>query len=370
MMIEELTEYFRNINRTFYAGHPDLNDRLLVIGAGLPPELIYSADPEAVWILSGSPEDARECDTVPKDADDLSRSVFGLLSGNAVPKAVVMLISDDNSRKLACELRRSIPVITADMPAMYQSADVCGYWEKSLVRLFEQLNSVIRIRRGNVRGAAAFMNSVRKQVKLLAEESRCHPDAVSFRNVMEIVNSLYYASDRTQWLSKLEQLTAALHQQKLPEQLPSAPSVILAGSPIYYPNHKIPDLLEETDIHLLGCLSPVMQTYFDQEIKMRKNDYTQFYSIIRQSMKNIILSEYLETNYVMQKLEEEISLTKPDGVIFHVIRGRKTEDADAVHYEKLCEKKGISYFKIETDYQKNDIEQLRLRLEAFREILV
>ena len=107
-----------------------------------------------------------------------------------------------------------------------------------------------------------------------------------------------------------------------------------------------------------------------KEMKKKKTDYSQFYSIIKNSIGNITLSGYLETDYTINRLKDEIDATRPNGVIFHVIRGRKTEDADSVNYDKLCEKCGISYFKIETDYQENDIEQLRLRIEAFREILV
>lgn len=373
-MTEKFTEYFEETVGKFVDGKINFEGRLAVIGAGLPPELIYCFDSSPLWILSGTPAEARECDTVPKDADDLSRSVFGMLkSGRCEPekfRAAVILISDDNSRKLACELKEKCKVITVDMPAMYQAYDMNGYWQKSLSFMYEELKKVCGIKRGSVKGAVSFMNSVRKQVKKLVSLSRKHPDIIGYETVMTVVNSLYCTDNKEEWLERLTGLNEYLAASEEKEIKRNIPGIILAGSPVYYPNHKILRLLKETDIRLLGCIDPVMQPYFDDEMKTRKTDYAEFYSVIRNSIGNIVLSGYLETDYAITKLKEEIEKTKPDGVIFHVIRGRKTEDADSVLFEKLCENKGISYFKIETDYQENDIEQLRLRIEAFREILV
>ena len=373
-MTEEMTAYFRSINERFYREKIECKGRIAVIGAGLPPELIYCFDNSPLWILSGTPTEARECDNIPKDADDLSRSVFGLLRSDRINiedlEAAVILIDDDNSRKLACELREKCRVITVDMPAMYQSDDVNGYWQKSLYGLFEQLKKTVGIKRGSIRRAVSFMNRAREQVRRLVALSRKNPDLIEHGDIMVVVNSLYCCRNKDEWLEKLTALNDSFSDMEENTAVSSDPGVILVGSPVFYPNHKVIRLFRETNIRLLSCIDPVMQIYFDKEMKKKKTDYSQFYSIIKNSIGNITLSGYLETDYTINRLKDEIDATRPNGVIFHVIRGRKTEDADSVNYEKLCEKCGISYFKIETDYQENDIEQLRLRIEAFREILV
>lgn len=369
-----MTEYFHNVIEDFYSGSIDCKGRIAVIGAGLPPELIYSFDSAPIWILSGSPADARSCDTVPKDADDMSRSIIGMLSSGRIDikklAAMIVLISDDNSRKLALEMSALCRVITVDLPAMYQSSDRDGYWRKSVMRLYEQLNTVCRIKRGSLRGAVDFANNARRQIRRLVSEAEKRPSVISFSECLTVINSLYCSRCKEEWLGQLTAMNDILQYMKPDYEQPDDPGIMLIGSPVYYPNHKLLKLFSETGLNLKGTVSPMMQLCFDAEMKKRRTDFTQLCTISDRSIRNLVLSEYLGTDYVSARLADEIERIRPKGVVFHVIRGRKTEDADSQRFEKQCEYRGISYFKIETDYQENDIEQLRLRLEAFREILV
>lgn len=369
-----MTDYFHNVIGDFFSESIDCEGRIAVIGAGLPPELIYCADSAPIWILSGSPADARGCDTVPKDADDMSRSIIGLLSSGRLNieklAAMIVLISDDNSRKLAFEMSEHCRVITVDLPAMYQASDRDGYWRKSVLRLYDELDSIRSIKRGSIRGAVDFTNSARRQISRLVSEAERHPSVISFSECLTVVNSLFCSHCKEEWLRQLTALNDILQYMKPDEDHPTDPDILLIGSPVYYPNHKLLRLFSETGLRLRGTLSPVMQLFFDDEMKKRRTDFTQLCTIGERSIGNIVLSEYLGTDYVSGRLADELERIRPKGVVFHVIRGRKTEDADSQRFERQCEYRGISFFKIETDYQENDIEQLRLRLEAFREILV
>ncbi len=58
-----------------------------------------------------------------------------------------------------------------------------------------------------------------------------------------------------------------------------------------------------------------------------------------------------------------------EGVVFHILKGQIEYDFELLRYEKIFEKAGIPVFRLETDYQYQDIEQLRIRMEAFAEML-
>ena len=59
-----------------------------------------------------------------------------------------------------------------------------------------------------------------------------------------------------------------------------------------------------------------------------------------------------------------------EGVIYHVLKGQIEYDFELDRFETMLSTYGIPVFRLETDYQYQDVEQLRIRMEAFSEMLV
>lgn len=57
-------------------------------------------------------------------------------------------------------------------------------------------------------------------------------------------------------------------------------------------------------------------------------------------------------------------------MVFHVLKGQVEPDFELAYFENYFAELDIPTFRLETDYQYQDIEQLRIRMEAFREMLV
>ena len=60
---------------------------------------------------------------------------------------------------------------------------------------------------------------------------------------------------------------------------------------------------------------------------------------------------------------------QPDGIVCHILKGQIEYDFELPMIEKAAEEAGIPVFRLETDYQYQDMEQLRIRMEAFGEML-
>ena len=58
-----------------------------------------------------------------------------------------------------------------------------------------------------------------------------------------------------------------------------------------------------------------------------------------------------------------------EGVVYHVLKGQIEYDFELPRFEELFANHGIPVFRLETDYQYQDVEQLRIRMEAFSEML-
>ena len=58
-----------------------------------------------------------------------------------------------------------------------------------------------------------------------------------------------------------------------------------------------------------------------------------------------------------------------EGVVCHILKGQIEPDFELSWFEELFEQADIPVFRLETDYQYQDVEQLRIRMEAFSEML-
>ena len=57
------------------------------------------------------------------------------------------------------------------------------------------------------------------------------------------------------------------------------------------------------------------------------------------------------------------------GIVYHLLKGCHPYDIESFHFEKVFKENGFHFMKIETDYSKEDRENILCRLEAFRETL-
>jgi len=78
---------------------------------------------------------------------------------------------------------------------------------------------------------------------------------------------------------------------------------------------------------------------------------------------------YLKNDVMRRRVRALGASGQIDGVVFHVLKGQIGQDFELAYYEELMEKYAIPVFRLETDYQYQDVEQLRIRMEAFTEML-
>lgn len=76
------------------------------------------------------------------------------------------------------------------------------------------------------------------------------------------------------------------------------------------------------------------------------------------------------SNDSMYKLAVKMVLEQRiEGIVYHVLKGQIEYDFELGRLEETFEKMDVPVFRLETDYNYQDVEQLRIRLEAFSEVL-
>ena len=78
---------------------------------------------------------------------------------------------------------------------------------------------------------------------------------------------------------------------------------------------------------------------------------------------------YVKNDSLYRQIVKLVSENQIDGVVYHVLKGQIEYDFELGRFEKLFENMDIPVFRLETDYNYQDVEQLRIRLEAFSEVL-
>lgn len=71
----------------------------------------------------------------------------------------------------------------------------------------------------------------------------------------------------------------------------------------------------------------------------------------------------------LYNIEERLRFTGAEGIIYHVLRGCTPYDYEFHAVEELADRLGIPILRVETDFSTEDVEQVRIRLEAFCEII-
>ena len=151
----------------------------------------------------------------------------------------------------------------------------------------------------------------------------------------------------------------------------ACPSVALwICPPIYFPNYKIPFLIEDAGLSIRSFMD--LSTIRQEELMSAKSLRTTaqaVHALAVSSLAHDASAAYTCNDALRAAIYREIRSGQIDGIIFHILKGQIEYDFEMTRMEEMFEYYDIPVFRLETDYQDHDIEQLRIRLEAFREML-
>lgn len=171
-----------------------------------------------------------------------------------------------------------------------------------------------------------------------------------------------------EWTSRLSALNARIRKTPEGKAASGKARVFLAGSPIYFPNYKIPFLAQETGFQIVGCADYTTLKLLSGSFH-GKEESMSFRDVLKEKYYADCSPAYPNNDAYFDAIRRMLVQKKPDGVIYHVLKGQIEYDFELNRLEEVFSKYGIPFIRLETDYNPQDIEQLRLRMEAFSEIL-
>lgn len=346
----------------------------------VPQELVYAAGAMPVKLCSGSYTAFNLGDDIaPRDACPLVKAVVGFETVGAMPLyrdcgLMVVPITCDCKKKMAGMLAEHVPVVNLHVPSdKAEDADMEQY-VKELYDLADALSAYTgtAITYERLSDTAAMTAAAQYELSRFVALKKAHPLLIKGTHAMAAMNAQSY-THIGQWTRQMGELNRELGQRARKKQYASRanqPRILITGSPVVFPNIKIPLLIEEMGGALVGdetCMGErglydplvVVDRSFDGVMRALANRYT----------RPCTCPTFVDNRQRVFRVRQMVADHRVEGVIYHVLRGCLVYDYEYAIFEEEMGKLGVPIIRLETDYNEEDVEQLRIRIEAFIELI-
>ena len=350
-----------------------------------PTELILAADAIPVRVNSGWYDTAKLGDrVVPVEVCPVVRSTIGAKMIGLSPylelsDALINVLTCDGITKLGEILSDYKPVWTMTIPRVKDSAQSLRLWNDEIKTTKSQIETLTgnKIDRKKLRSAIELTQKATKAFRRLQEIRKGAP-VIMGRDAM-LVNQTYMWDDIKRWTEKTEALCDELEkrvQKKMWACPPDTPRVMVTGTPMIWPdNWKLPTLIEEgtpQGVLVADELCSSERLLYDPVgvDEWNMND-----------MYNAIGERYLmastcpcftsadgnedRINWLLNKIKE----WNIQGVIYYVHRGCMLYAMEYTRVKKVLDSINVPVYYLDTEYTREDVGQMKTRVEAFLEML-
>jgi benzoyl-CoA reductase/2-hydroxyglutaryl-CoA dehydratase subunit BcrC/BadD/HgdB len=344
----------------------------------VPEDLIMAAGAVPVGLCAGtqfSVPDAEE--VLPRNTCPLIKSSFGFKLGLACPylQASDFVIGEttcDGKKKMYEILGEYHPTHVLEVPQKKTPLGRKLFLEelRGLKGKLEQETGVA-ITVDRLAEATRLVDGKRRALQRLHNARKARPAPISGLDALLVTQIAFY-DDAARFTEKVNALCDELEGRIARGEGPfaaAAPRILLSGCPMAIPNWKLHSVIEDSGAVVVGEESCVGTRYFGNLAS--KNDGGP------ESQLRAIADRQLETHCACftpndERLEDIVELASgcaADGVVHYTLQFCHTYANEAVKVERRLAKEDIPLLRIETDYSDEDVGQLKVRVDAFLEMI-
>jgi len=357
---------------------PGENRNLPVVGYlcnPIPEELIIACGALPVRLCSADSRCAEAGEeAVPGDICPMVKSTCGDFYNHINDNIDLLVVpaTCDGKVKLAEILSPAVKEIyLLDMPRNTDYMKNIEVWTDAYTRFYEYLRDKFRARptRNDLMDACRITNERTRIFRKIYEYRARHPLALNSFDYFILSQSSFLLNPE-EWTEK----AGAVYREcsSRGKIMPGdAKKILLAGSPILFPNFKILDILEETGCH---AAADVMCSAYGHLYDPVEIDEETEYGILRAlTLKYIapsICPCFVGINKLINTILDAVQKYGLNGVIYCNLRLCQVFEIQTTILRNILKEKGIPLLVLKTDFSKEDTGQLKTRIEAFMEMLV
>ena len=222
---------------------------------------------------------------------------------------------------------------------------------------------------GAVTEATKVMNAKRKALQRLNALRAHNPSPISGKDALLIEQIAFY-DEPVRFAQKLNALCDELDQRvKKGDGIApkTAPRVLVSGTPMALPNWKLHNLIESAGGVVVNEESCIGTRYFKDLMDETNGTLDKQLAALTDRYMKIDCSCFTPNNERIDQVIKEYRDSKAQGVIHYCLQFCHTYNIEAIRIKEACEKHGIPFMAIESDYSPGDVGQLQTRVEAFLE---
>ncbi|WP_136806065.1 double-cubane-cluster-containing anaerobic reductase [Desulfosediminicola flagellatus] len=341
-----------------------------------PTELAVAAN--AVPLpLCGTRNDpiAKAEETLPRNLCPLIKSSFGFAVSKTCPfvEASDLIVGDttcDGKKKMFELLARYKKTHVLQLPQNQDTNVALPMWRKELddFRGRIETQTGVEITEERLKDAISLMNRERRARKQLMDVNKVKPAPLAGSQVIEILFKVGFLADKMKGITFMEEVAAeALKGNLRPEaeRSPNRKRILVTGVPVGLGSDKVIKIVEQSGADVVVCENC---TGYKQAFQVDEN----------KAPMDALAEQYLSTpcsvmspnNNRLELLKEMITEFQVDGVIDLTWQACHTYNIESFTVEEFVQKEfDLPTLHLETDYAESDTEQLRVRIDAYLEML-
>ena len=309
---------------------------------------------------------------LPRSLCPLVKSSFGFALQDSCPylAASDIVVADatcDGKKKMYELLNDYKPVVLLQLPQI-QNEDAALYWRGQFAGLVARLEKEfsVSISREKLLDAVRLTNRLRRALKGVLDLARRKPSPLSGMDILSLCFRASFMPDYEQCIALLDDIAREIANAAPAEAQTEGPRILLTGVPTGMGSHKVVQLLETCGARVVcidncTCYKKVLLQM--DETRDPLSELADRYLATHCS----VMSPNPHRYEVLEALARDFQV---DAVVDLTWQGCQTYDVESWSVKKYVrEELRLPFLQIVTDYSETDTEQLKVRIEAFLEML-
>jgi benzoyl-CoA reductase/2-hydroxyglutaryl-CoA dehydratase subunit BcrC/BadD/HgdB len=341
-----------------------------------PTELAVAADAISLPLCGTrqDPIDAAE-EVLPRNLCPLIKSSYGFAATDTCPffRFSDMIVADttcDGKKKMFEIMSDLKPVHVLQLPQNQVPALSLGPWKAEI----ETLITVLENRTGRqitpekISAAIRLMNRERQAKKRLMDITRAKPSPLTGMELVEILFKTGFFADKEKGIALMNEISdvcLTLIEKNQSPYTNTTPRILLTGVPVGLGSDKVVKILEQCGANVVA-----LENCSGYKQAFQVDDTIDPVTALAEQYLAIPCSVMSPNPGRMEMLKEMIPAFSADGVVDLTWQACHTYNIESFHISRLVQEDfNLPFLHIETDYSESDTEQLRVRIQAFIEMI-